>query len=86
MTREQILSWITDTLVESFEVEREQITLDARLIEDLDLDSLDAIEMLVRLQEVARERIDEDAVLGIRTVRDVVDLAERYLAGMPAAE
>ena len=86
MTREQILHWITETLVKNFEVEREKIALDAQLVEDLDLDSLDAIEMLVRLQEVARERIAEDEVLGIRTLRDVVDLAERYLAGVPAAE
>ena len=86
VTRDQILRWITDTLVADFEVEREKISLDAHLVEDLDLDSLDAIDMLVRLQEVAQERIDEDEVRGLRTVGDVVSLAERYLARAPAPE
>lgn len=86
MTHEEIVSWITDTLVESFEVERDRISLDARLVEDLDLDSLDAIDMLVRLQEIAQERIDEDSVRGIRTLRDVVELAERHLGKASASK
>lgn len=86
MTRDQIVSWLTETLVRDFEVERERISLDARLVEDLDLDSLDAIDMLVRLQEIAHERIGEDAIRGIRTLGDVVDFAEAYLANVPAPE
>lgn len=86
MTREQIVSWVTETLVRDFEVERERIALDARLVDDLDLDSLDAIDMLVRLQEIARERIGEDGIRGLRTIGDVVDFAEKYLAHVPAPE
>jgi acyl carrier protein len=73
-------------LVKDFEVERDRISLDANLAEDLGLDSLDAIDMLVRLQEIAQRRIDEDAVREIRTMRGVVDLAERYLTESPSPE
>ncbi len=84
VTREQIFQWIADTLVDDFEVDRASISLDAHLVDDLDLDSLDAIDMLVRLQEIVQERIDEDNVRKVRTVRDVVDLAEPYLSAIPA--
>jgi acyl carrier protein len=86
VTREEIVRWVTETLVADFEVERPRVSLDARLVEDLDLDSLDAIDMLVRLQDLAHERIGEDAIRKIRTVGDVVNFAEEYLAKVPAPE
>lgn len=74
MTKEAILEGLRDIMVELFEFEREQIQLEARVVEDLDLDSIDAIDMAVRLQEMTDRRIEETELRSIRTVSDIVDM------------
>ena len=51
-TREDILEQLKSILEELFEVDPNDVTVDARLYEDLDLDSIDAIDMIVKLQEL----------------------------------
>ena len=80
MNRDQLLEWIRVLLVELFELEPEGIGFETRIVEDLDLDSIDAIDMIVELQSYTEERIDEDVLKHVRTVGDIVDIAERYLA------
>ena len=79
MTREQILARVSAALVEMFDVEAATITPSARLREDLDLDSLDAVDMAARMQEMTGERVPEQALRQIRTVGDVVDQIEQSL-------
>ncbi len=79
MNRDQLLEWIRGLLVGLFELDAEVIGFETRLVEDLDLDSIDAIDMIVELQSYTEERIEEDVLKHVRTVGDVVDLAERYL-------
>jgi len=50
--RDDILITIKSILVEMFEVDEEAITLEARLNEDLDFDSIDAVDMMIRLREM----------------------------------
>ena len=74
---------IRATMVEMFELDPESVTLDARVFEDLDLDSIDAIDLVARLQSQADDRIprvDESALRGVRTVADIVHLADSMLA------
>ena len=79
MTREEILSRVTAILVESFALEPQLVTPTAHLFDDLDLDSIDAIDMVVRLQEETGLEVEEDELKQIRLVRDVVDLIDRKL-------
>ena len=51
----------------------EDITLEARLSEDLDLDSIDAVDLVVKLQEMTGQRIKPDDFKSVRTVQDVVE-------------
>jgi acyl carrier protein len=81
MNSEQFFDWIRGLFVELFELEAEGIERSTRLVEDLDLDSIDAIDMVVELQSYTEERIDEDVLKHVKTVGDVVDLAARYLGG-----
>ncbi len=67
-------------LVRQFEVPADDIHLDAHLFEDLDLDSIDAIDMFVELHEVTGRRIDVQIARKIRTVDDIVGLVEAELA------
>ena len=80
MSREEILAHVTRAMAELFELEPAAIRADAHLIEDLDLDSIDAIDMAARLQDLTGRRVPEEGLKSIRTVSDVVDLVMTQLA------
>jgi len=74
MTKEEILEGLRDMMVELFEFDREDIQLESHVVNDLDLDSIDAIDMAVQLQEITGCKVDESAMRSIRTVSDIVDM------------
>lgn len=80
MTRDEIFDRVRSMLVETFEIDADDVALDARLVDDLDLDSIDAIDMVVHLQGITGRRVEEEVLRQIRTVRDVVDMVEAQLA------
>jgi len=73
VTREEIFTTLSGYLVEMFEVPAESITLDAKLFEELDLDSIDAVDLVVRLQDLTGKKIKPEQFKTVRTVSDVVD-------------
>lgn len=73
LSRDDILAKLAGYLEELFEVPPERVTLDARLNEDLDLDSIDAVDLVVKLQEFTGRKFKPEDFRSIRTVRDVVD-------------
>ena len=80
VTREEILSQVSLELQALFELSEDQITLEAHLYEDLDLDSIDAVDLIVRLQEVTKKRIRPDQFKSVRTVSDIVDAVEELVS------
>lgn len=80
-TREQILSELRALMSEMFDLDGEKIVPSAHLVDELGLDSIDAIDMAARLEEMTGCRVPEDALRKIRTVDDVVTAVERELAG-----
>ncbi len=71
-SRDEIFDFLRNLLVEHFEMEQDIITLDARLYEDLDLDSIDAVDMIVELKRITGKNMDPNAFKQVRTVEDVV--------------
>lgn len=82
LSREKVLEQLTIYLGELFEVPPEKVVPDARLYEDLDIDSIDAVDLVVRLQELTRRRFKPEEFRSVRTVSDVVDRVCE-LAGEP---
>jgi acyl carrier protein len=60
-------------LVQMFEVSPEKITRDARLFEDLDLDSIDAVDLIVKLQDLTGRKFKPEEFKSVRTVGDLID-------------
>ena len=79
MTRTEITQKVTQILVEMFELDPKTVTLEAHLAKDLDLDSIDAVDMAAKMQELTGRRMEENDLRSIRTVADVVDLIDRAL-------
>ncbi len=73
MTRDEIFERIVEILADSFELDRAEIKPESTLYEDLDLDSIDAIDIFVQLREVTGRRPDPAEARKIRTVQDAVD-------------
>lgn len=73
MERDAILSQITNYMEVLFDTPPAKITLDADLAEDLDLDSIDAVDLVVKLQELTGRKIKPEEFKTVRTVGDVVD-------------
>ncbi|MDR0339872.1 MAG: phosphopantetheine-binding protein [Desulfovibrio sp.] len=72
MTDSQVIEAANKALAEEFELEIERMTPDARFREDLDLDSLDAVDMVIVLEKTFQIKIGRDpAILEIRTVGDM---------------
>ena len=70
----ELFAEVQASFVEMFELSPEQVTRSAKLVDDLDLDSIDALDMMARLQELAGQRVPEERLQEIVTVGDVVDL------------
>ena len=74
LTRESVLERVREILVSSFELEPGAIQLDSHLIDDLDLDSIDAIDLAVELEQETGMRVEEQELRQIRRVGDIVEL------------
>ncbi len=72
MTEQEIKEKVFEVLEESFELEKEDIRLEAEIFDDLGLDSLDIVDLVVALQQKFGVRIrDSKEIRTIRTVGDV---------------
>jgi acyl carrier protein len=74
MTKEEILQKIQDILTDEFEIEKSAIVPDARLYQDLELDSIDAVDLLVKMKGLIPGKIDPESFKKAVTVQDVVDI------------
>lgn len=80
MNTQQILDEVRGILVETFEIDADRVTADANLFEDLDLDSIDAVDLAIKLQEMTGRRIQVDRFKSVRTVRDLVTTVQHLLS------
>jgi acyl carrier protein len=72
-TKEEIYPWVVETLHEMFELDKARITPDANLYRDLDIDSIDAVDLAVKLKQLTGKRLQPEVFKSVRTVQDVVD-------------
>jgi acyl carrier protein len=79
LSHDEIYQKIRAYLEEMFEVAPEKISLEARLYEDLDLDSIDAVDLVVRLQELTSRKLNPEEFKSVRTVGDIIDRVHELL-------
>ena len=82
-TQEEVYNKIKDVLIEEFEVEAEDISMEANLFTDLELDSLDAIDLMVTLDKELNIEIKTEEMQDMRTIADVCKFV---LDSVPADE
>lgn len=72
--KENILAQIREVLVDLFELDESEIVPEARLYEDLDIDSIDAVDLLIDLKKTINVEISPSQFNQVRTIQDVVDV------------
>lgn len=73
MTPQEIFERLSAILQETFDIDAARITPQARLNEDLDIDSIDAVDLIVKLRPLVGKRLQPEAFKSVRTLQDVVD-------------
>ncbi len=73
MTHEDIFNIVAATLNETFGIPMTSINRETKLFEDLDLDSIDAVDLIVKLQNYTNRKIDPEVFKQVRTVGNIVD-------------
>jgi acyl carrier protein len=81
LTEAQIFEELKAVLTATFEIDPARVTAEANLFTDLDLDSIDAVDLAIKLQELTGKRVKPQEFKSIRTVGDVVATVRQLLAG-----
>ncbi len=71
-TQDQIIQKVTEVICELFELEAEEVTPEAHLYDDLDIDSIDAVDLVVELKKWSGKKIQPEQFKNVRTVDDVI--------------
>lgn len=78
-THDEIFAILRAALIELFELEPEQISLEANLYEDLEIDSIDAVDLIDHIKRQTGKKIAADEFKAVRTVGDVVEAVLRVV-------
>ena len=73
-----VLDQIKEILKDTMDIDESKITLDAKLKEDLELDSLDSVELIMSAEEELGIEIPDEDVMNFKTVNDIVNYIEEH--------
>jgi acyl carrier protein len=81
MEKQEIEEKVRKVLAENLGRDVEEVTMEARLEEDLDADSLDLVEAVLALEEELGVKIPEEEMESVKTVQQAVDLVSAKIEG-----
>ena len=79
MNDDQILNRLREILEETFEIPPERVVPEAGLFSELDLDSIDAVDLAIKLQEMTGKRVKPEEFKTVRTVGDVIRTVKQLM-------
>ncbi|MEZ2901861.1 acyl carrier protein [Acinetobacter terrestris] len=80
LTQDQVLEKLREWMEDLFEISPEDVQLDANLANDLDVDSIDAIDLVVKIKELTGKQVNPEDFKNVRTVQDVVTVIQNMSA------
>jgi len=78
-TRDDIFNTLRDALVELFDLDPARVSMDANLYQDLEIDSIDAVDLIDHIKRKTGKKIAADEFKSVRTVNDVVEAVYRLV-------
>jgi acyl carrier protein len=73
-SEQELLEQLTKILSEEFDIDANAVNADANMYEDLGIDSIDAVDLIVRLRELTGKRVPPEDFKTVRTVGDIVQV------------
>lgn len=73
MNKDELTAWVMDLLAQMFELDKSTLTLQSDLYADLDIDSIDAVDLAAKLKQLTGKRLAPEVFKEIRTIDDVVN-------------
>nr|WP_214289044.1 acyl carrier protein [Acinetobacter pittii] len=80
LSQEQVLTKLREWMEDLFEIEPEIVQLDSNLYSDLDVDSIDAVDLVVKIKELTGKQVKPEDFKNVRTVLDVVTVIQNMTA------
>lgn len=80
LSQEQVLTKLREWMEDLFEIEPETVQLDSNLYSDLDVDSIDAVDLVVKIKELTGKQVKPEDFKNVRTVLDVVTVIQNMSA------
>ncbi|MFW6743009.1 acyl carrier protein [Acinetobacter pittii] len=80
LSQEQVLTKLREWMEDLFEIEPETVQLDSNLYSDLDVDSIDAVDLVVKIKELTGKPVKPEDFKNVRTVLDVVTVIQNMTA------
>lgn len=77
MNRNEIENKVRDFLIEDLEVDEDKIFPDARLKEDVGIDSLDFVDIIVIVEKNFGFKIKPEEIAGVNTLNDFYNYIEK---------
>jgi acyl carrier protein len=85
-SRDEIFATLQAALVELFELEAERVTLEANLYQDLEIDSIDAVDLIDHIKRQTGKKIAAEEFKAVRTVGDVVEAVFQVVNATPVKD
>lgn len=80
LSQEQVLTKLREWMEDLFEIEPDTVQLDSNLYSDLDVDSIDAVDLVVKIKELTGKQVKPEDFKNVRTVLDVVTVIQNMTA------
>ncbi len=74
MTKDEVYTKLKEVLVNEFDINESDIKPEANIVTDLDLDSIDAVEMIVKMKPYLNDKIEPEVFKSVKNVEDVVNI------------
>ena len=78
--QEEIYLKVVSIFENLFEIDPSEVTLEANLYQDLDIDSIDAVDLVIELRKMTKKKIQPEDFKTVRTVQDIVNQVEKLLS------
>lgn len=80
MTKQEVIETINKFLIEDFEIEPTSLSPEKKIVQELELDSLDTVDIIVRVNEVFGVKLDKESLMEIQTLGEFYDLVYSRLS------
>lgn len=79
MSKDEIFLFLKESLVELFEIDESEIKKSSRIYEDLEIDSIDAVDLMLHIKKKTGYQMEASDFKSVKTLWDIVEIVSSQL-------